>query len=109
MALVCIPFAGFQLQWNDQILSPLVITARDLDCGIDVSLESIHWRPYMFLNLKQFVNAQVEFCAVAILHGRIGLLVRLVQHSIIYSMSDLPADSHAEKSLPKLELLESSP
>jgi hypothetical protein len=37
-----------------------------LDCGIDVSFQTIHWRPDMLFNLKQFADTQIELCTIAI-------------------------------------------
>lgn len=73
MSLVCVPLSSLQLKRNDKGSRFVFLATGDLDRGIDVALETIHRGPNVLFYLKQLVDAEIEFGAIAVLYQGVGL------------------------------------
>jgi hypothetical protein len=64
--------AGFDLEWNGQGPFALVILHGDLNGSIDIALQSVHWRPNMFLDIQKLVDAHSRLSAVPLANNSIS-------------------------------------
>jgi hypothetical protein len=78
VCLICISVARLELQRDNQISVALAVIACNLDCSVNIALESIHRRPYVLLHLKQLIDAQIDLGTMPVFNDGFGLEALLI-------------------------------